>query len=95
MQANIDPNVVALKVASKYPGARMIGANGGTLPGFVGSYDAVARKLVDFCEIGLGTFLLSFFPLVEEQENFAKHVMPRVHSLLDAGRRAGRLSALS
>jgi len=95
MQANIDPNVVALKVASKYPGARMIGANGGTLPGFVGSYDAVANKIADFLDIGVGTFLLSFFPLIEEQENFAREVIPRVHALLGEGRRVTKLAARS
>jgi alkanesulfonate monooxygenase len=87
MQAHIDPNVVAIRVASKYPGGRMIGANGGTLPGFVGSHDAVAQKIVDFLDIGVSTFLLSFFPLIEEQENFAREVIPRVHALL--GERAG------
>jgi alkanesulfonate monooxygenase len=82
MQKSIDPKAVALKAAAKYPGAKMIGANGGTLPGFVGSYDAVARRLADFHEIGVTTFLLSFYPLIEEQERFAAEVMPRVRRLL-------------
>jgi alkanesulfonate monooxygenase len=82
MQKNIDPKVVALKVASQYPGARMIGANGGTLPGFVGSYDNVARWIADFYDIGVTTFLLSFFPLLEEQERFAAEIIPRVRALV-------------
>jgi alkanesulfonate monooxygenase len=82
MQKNIDPKAVALKVASQYPGARMIGANGGTLPGFVGSYDSVARKIADFHTIGVTAFLLSFYPLIAEQERFAAEVMPRVRRLL-------------
>ncbi|CAH1693540.1 Alkanesulfonate monooxygenase [Hyphomicrobiales bacterium] len=82
MRKNIDPKVVALKVNQNYPGTRMIGANGGTLPGFVGSYDQVAERIAAFHDIGIITFLLSFFPLVEEQENFARHVIPRVRDLV-------------
>jgi alkanesulfonate monooxygenase len=82
MRKNIDPKVVALKVNQNYPGTRMIGANGGTLPGFVGSYDQVAERIAAFHDIGMITFLLSFFPLVEEQENFARHVIPRVRDLV-------------
>ena len=92
LQKNMDEKVVALRAGSKYPGARMIGANGGTLPGFVGSYDNVAQRIVDFCDIGVTTFLLSYYPLIAEQENFAAEVIPRVHRLLDlpaAARRAG------
>jgi alkanesulfonate monooxygenase len=82
MRENIDPKVIALKVGQRYPGTRMIGANGGTLPGFVGSYDRVAERLVAFYDIGITTFLLSFFPLIEEQENFAREVIPRVKALI-------------
>jgi len=95
MQKNIDPKVVALKVGSRYPGARMIGANGGTLPGFVGSYDRVAERIVEFYDIGITTFLLSFFPLVEEQERFARHVIPRVRALVRERPPATRLAAHS
>ncbi|MGH2343167.1 LLM class flavin-dependent oxidoreductase [Segnochrobactraceae bacterium EtOH-i3] len=93
MQKNIDPKVVALKVGSKYPGARMIGANGGTLPGFVGSYDQVAERIAAFWDIGISTYLLSFFPLIEEQENFARHVIPRVRALVADRPPATRLAA--
>jgi alkanesulfonate monooxygenase len=82
MQKSIDPKAVALKSASKYPGAKMIGANGGTLPGFVGSYDAVARRIADFHNLGVSTFLLSFYPLIEEQERFAAEIIPRVRRLI-------------
>lgn len=81
MQKNIDDKVEALKIGSKYPGRPMIGANGGTLPGFVGSYDTVARRIADFHAAGVGTFLLSFFPLIEEQERFADKVIPRARAL--------------
>ena len=93
MRKHIDPKVVALKVNQTYPGTRMIGANGGVLPGFVGSYDQVAERIAAFHGIGITTFLLSFFPLVEEQENFAREVIPRVKALVRdrpaAARRAG------
>jgi alkanesulfonate monooxygenase len=87
MRRNIDPKAEALQVNSHY-GARMIGANGGTLPGFVGSYDGVAHRIAAFYDIGITTFLLSFFPLVEEQERFAREVIPRVHALVDRPRAA-------
>jgi alkanesulfonate monooxygenase len=94
MQKNIDPKVVALKIAANYPGSRMIGANGGTLPGFVGSYDAVAQKIADFHGLGVSTYLLSFFPLIEEQERFAHEIIPRVRALTNAAAPAPQASAL-
>lgn len=86
MRKNIDPKALALKVNTNYPGTRMIGANGGTLPGFVGSYDNVAKRIADFHDIGITTFLLSFFPLVEEQERFAREVIPRARKLVEQRR---------
>ncbi|MGB3503471.1 MAG: LLM class flavin-dependent oxidoreductase [Mesorhizobium sp.] len=82
MKGNIDEKAEALKVGFKYPGKPMIGANGGTLPGFVGSYETVARRLAEFHGIGISTFMLSFFPLIAEQERFAQHVIPRARSLV-------------
>jgi len=84
MQKHIDPDSVALKSASRYPGVKAIGANGGVLPGFVGDYDSVARRIAAFYEAGVETFLLSFYPLVEEQERFAAEVAPRVRQLVGA-----------
>lgn len=76
MQGRIDDKVEALKLGQKYPGKPMIGANGGTLPRFIGSYETVAQRLAEFGAIGVETFLLSFFPLIEEQERFADKVIP-------------------
>ncbi|MDT2021237.1 LLM class flavin-dependent oxidoreductase [Methylocella sp. CPCC 101449] len=81
MRKNVDPKAQTLSYGLKY-NARMIGANGGTLPGFVGSYDQVAERIAAFWHIGISTYLLSFFPLIEEQENFARHVIPRVKALI-------------
>lgn len=81
MRKNVDPKAQTLSYGRKY-NARMIGANGGTLPGFVGSYDQVAEKIAAFWHIGISTYLLSFFPLIEEQENFARNVIPRVKALI-------------
>jgi alkanesulfonate monooxygenase len=61
---------------------RRLGASGGTAAGFSGSFDTVARRIVDFYEVGLTTFLLTFSPLVAEQELFAQEVIPRVHALI-------------
>ena len=81
MVKNVDPQAETISYAKKY-GMRMIGANGGTLPGFVGSYDQVADRIVAFWDAGVTTFLLSYFPLIEEQENFAREVIPRVKHLI-------------
>jgi len=62
--------------------SRRLGASGGTAAGFVGSYDTVAKRLVEFYDIGVTTFLLTFSPLIVEQELFAQEVIPRVHSLI-------------
>ncbi len=40
-----------------------------------------ARRFADFHAIGVSTFLLSFFPLIEEQERFASEFIPRVRAL--------------
>jgi len=82
MQKNIDPKSQAIRSHTKYPGARMIGANGGTMPGLVGSYDQVAERIAAFHDSGVSTCLLSFFPLEEEQERFAAEVIPRVSRLI-------------
>ena len=94
MRKNVDPRAETLSYGRKY-GARMIGANGGTLPGFVGSHDQVAERLAAFWDIGVSTFLLSFFPLIEEQENFAREVIPRVKALVRDRPPATRLATFS
>lgn len=82
MQKQIDPKSQAIRSHTKYPGARMIGANGGTLAGLVGSYDQVAERIAAFHDAGVSVFLLSFFPLEAEQERFAAEVIPRVSRLI-------------
>ncbi|WP_179283930.1 LLM class flavin-dependent oxidoreductase [Bordetella genomosp. 10] len=81
---HIDPEARTIHYVKQYKEGRLIGANGGTIPGFVGSYDQVAERIAAFHRIGIGTFLLSFFPMIEEQERFAREIFPRVRAL--AGR---------
>lgn len=78
---HIDPEAKTIHYVKQYKEGRMIGANGGTIPGFVGSYDQVAERIAQFHGIGISTFLLSFFPMISEQERFAAEVMPRVRAL--------------
>lgn len=75
LYANVDPRAQMFKTAAKYP---HIGTNGGTAAGLVGSYDTVARRIREFQEIGIDTFMLQFQPFIEEQRRFAEEVMPRV-----------------
>lgn len=81
---HIDPEAKTIHYVKQYKEGRLIGANGGTIPGFVGSYDQVAERIAAFHGVGLTTFLLSFFPLIEEQERFAAEVFPRVRALTGA-----------
>jgi len=83
-ERRVDPGAQTIHFSKKYAGNRPIGANGGVLPGFVGSYDQVARRFVEFNELGVSTFLLSFYPLVEEQERFAAEIIPRVRAATGA-----------
>lgn len=83
-ERRVDPRAQTIHFSKKYAGNRPIGANGGVLPGFVGSYDQVARRFLDFHEAGVSTFLLSFFPLIAEQERFAAEIIPRVRAVTGA-----------
>ncbi len=60
-----------------------VGPNGGTAAGLVGDYDTVARRIVDWHDAGIETFMLAFQPFEEEMRRFATEVIPRVHALLD------------
>lgn len=84
MSDKVDPEAVMHKTSEKYPW--VVGANGGIAPGFIGSYDRVARRIREFHDIGITTFLLSFYPLIEEQERFAREVIPRARELVAAHR---------
>ena len=77
LYANVDPKAQMFKTAAKYP---HVGTNGGTAAGLVGSYDTVARRIREFQEIGIDTFMLQFQPFLEEQKRFAEEVMPRVRA---------------
>ncbi len=79
----VDPNAKHGNSAHQ-PGTktRWLGASGGTAAGFTGSFDTVAKRLVEFYDIGVTTFLLTFSPLVAEQELFAQEVIPRVLALV-------------
>lgn len=75
---NADPEVVTFKVLTKVPG---IGVGNGTGCGFTGSYDEVARRIVEFYEVGVEMILLEFQPFEREMRRFAEEVMPRVERL--------------
>ena len=55
-----------------------VGSNGGTAAGLVGSYDAVAERILAFNEAGIETFMLQFQPLEAETRRFAHEAIPRV-----------------
>lgn len=63
---------------AKYP---HIGTNGGTAAGLVGSYDTVARRIREWADLGIETFMLQFQPFEAEMRRFAEHVVPRVRQL--------------
>jgi alkanesulfonate monooxygenase len=61
----------------------------------VGDYDTVARRIVEFTEVGIETFLLQFQPFEREMQLFADQVMPRVCELQPGGERIEELPAIS
>lgn len=85
MLAQVDPKAVMFQSLRQH---RSIGTNGGTAAGLVGSYDAVADKILEFQAAGVDTFVLQFQPFSREQRRFAEEIIPRV-------RRLNRLKAAS
>lgn len=77
--ANTDPASVMAAVLARTP---RVGSNGGTGAGLVGDYDTVARRIVDFHQAGIETFMLQYQPFEAEMARFAEHIMPRVRRLL-------------
>jgi alkanesulfonate monooxygenase len=75
LRAGTDPTVVMMKVNQGVP---VVGSNGGTNAGLVGSYDQVAARIDAFADIGIELFMLQFQPLIPELRRFAEHVLPRV-----------------
>jgi len=61
--------------------APVIGTNGGTAAGLVGSYEEVAARIADFHAIGIETFMLQFQPFEAEMRRFARDVIPRVRGM--------------
>lgn len=76
--ANADPEAQMFKTAAK---EARVGTNGGTSARLVGSYDTVARRIVEFNAIGVELFMLQFQPVDENMARFAEHVIPRVRHL--------------
>jgi alkanesulfonate monooxygenase len=74
---NADPKAVMFQTFRKLP---HIGTNGGTAAGLVGSYDTVARRVLEFAELGIETFMLQFQPFEAEMRRFAGEVIPRVRA---------------
>lgn len=87
LRAGTDKAVAMLKVDQDVP---VVGTNGGTNAGLVGSYDEVAARILQFGELGVELFMIQFQPLLPELRRFAEHVIPRVRvaagqdSLLEA-----------
>ncbi|MFD8495969.1 LLM class flavin-dependent oxidoreductase [Amycolatopsis sp. NPDC059657] len=72
--ANADPKAVMFQTFAKYP---HIGTNGGTAAGLVGSYETVERRIREWVELGIETFMLQFQPFEHEMRRFAEHIIPR------------------
>jgi alkanesulfonate monooxygenase len=77
--ANTDPDSVMARTMRKTP---RVGSNGGTAAGLVGSYDAVAERIVAFNRAGVELFMLQFQPFEADMRRFAAEVMGRVRRLL-------------
>lgn len=76
--ADADPKAVMFRTFARNP---HIGTNGGTAAGLVGSYDTVAKRILEFRELGIGTLMLQFQPFEAEQRRFAAEVIPRYREL--------------
>ena len=62
----------------------VVGTNGGTAAGLVGSYDEVAARIAAFWNAGIELFMLQFQPTEAEMRRFAEQVIPRVRALTAA-----------
>lgn len=56
-------------------------SNRGLRPGFVGTPDQIAERILAYEEAGVDLLLLQCSPQYEEMERFARDVMPRVEAL--------------
>ena len=55
---------------------RRVGSNGGTDAGLVGTPEQIVERMLEFTAVGVETFLLQFYPLMEELQRFGDEVMP-------------------
>jgi alkanesulfonate monooxygenase len=76
--ANADPEAQMFKTAAK---EKRVGTNGGTSARLVGSYETVARRILEFSAIGVELLMLQFQPVEDNMRRFADHVIPRVRHL--------------
>jgi len=74
---NTDPAVV-MKHTHIYNRPPIIGTNGGTYAGLVGSYDEVAARINAFTQAGIELFMLQFQPFEAEMRRFAREITPKV-----------------
>jgi len=74
---NTDPAVV-MKHTHTYSKTPIIGTNGGTFAGLVGSYDEVAARIDAFGQAGIELFMLQFQPFEAEMRRFAAEIFPRI-----------------
>jgi len=74
---NTDPAVV-MKHTHTYSKTPIIGTNGGTFAGLVGSYDEVAARIDAFGQAGIELFMLQFQPFEAEMRRFATEIFPRI-----------------
>lgn len=75
---NSDPKVVMHQTFAK---SARVGSNGGTAAGLVGSYETVARRIVEFHRAGIKLFMLQFQPFEADMKRFAQEVIPLVREL--------------
>jgi alkanesulfonate monooxygenase len=77
LKAGTDKAVQMMKVNAGIP---VVGSNGGTNAGLVGSYDQVADRIRQFADLGIELFMLQFQPLIPELTRFAEQIFPRVRT---------------
>jgi alkanesulfonate monooxygenase len=75
-----DPKAAMFKLNAELP---VVGTNGGTASGLVGSYEEVARRMAEFNDAGIGTFMLQFQPIEPELDRFIAEIVPRLGMLVD------------
>lgn len=56
-------------------------SNRGLRPNLIGTPEQIAKKILDYEEVGVDLLLLQFSPQLEEMKNFSEKVMPLVETL--------------